>query len=298
MEPVVFRTLHREFRLHPPNEDYRQRLRFMETMPTIVGRRLEPVDIRPEASWGFLAVRLPNGHMVHGSSLHLLGALHPMVLQDTLSGFPSAPLVHGATVRIGGRRLLLVGNKAVGKTTLCLHLLAKGHRVEGDEHLVVLDDGVMARPRSLRVKPGSFAVVRNLPAAIADTPAVPAWDGTPIHAVSPALFGTPWEIEQGVLDGLVFLEANRGGGSSIAPLSTDRGFRRLMREVVLPRTGIAAASALLRRSLVAVPNFILSVGDLDRAQFHLEVIARRLTERVGKGIVQLSESGDRDDATA
>src|SRR5260221_8206062 len=40
---------------------------------------------------------------------------------------------HGGLVTIAGRRLLLVGEKGAGKSTLVLRLLFDGHDVEGDE---------------------------------------------------------------------------------------------------------------------------------------------------------------------
>lgn len=277
MHPIIFRTLSREYRLHTPSPEAREQLRFIEATPDLPGSELEPVDIEVAARDGFLAAMLPSGKLAEGSANHLLGILHELVMRDVIASERGAPLLHGATVVIGGRRLLLVAHKGAGKSTLSLHLALHGHGVEGDEHLVVRAAEVIARPRTLRLKAGTLSLVAGLPAAILDAPSVAGWDGGLIRAVSPALAGSEWVIRPGPLAGIVFLVANHGGRSAARRIAAGDAFQRLMREVLLPPSGVAMAAGRIRQLSQATPAFQLLLGELDTAEWHLANIAALLT---------------------
>jgi len=239
-----------------------------------VGRTLEVVDVILERSHGFLTGVLPNGTLVGGTSRHVLGMLHGFIMWDLAQSHPTSPLIHGATVVIEGKRFVITGDKGAGKTTLMLSLLAAGIEVEGDEHLVLEPETVIARPRTLRVKPGTFRLLKGLPASIAETPTIDIWEGGYIHAVSPRLFGRPWVVRPGSLDGIVFLEPNHGGRSVAVPISANEAFRRLMRTVYFPRVSVLAETVRLRRLVAEVPAYALRLGDLTGSQFHLHQLAR------------------------
>lgn len=241
------------------------------------GIDLMPVDLHLQDVDGFCALRLPNGRLVEGSAMHLLSELHAAVLQDLRQGEPGAPLVHGASIIVNDRRVLLVGHKGCGKTTLSLHLATHGCRVEGDEQLVVREQEVIARPRKMRVKPGALSLVSGLPASIWDAPVLENWDGTPIRAVSPAIGGLEWTITPGPLAVMIFLVANHNGRSVAKPLPPDEAFRRLMGETLMPLNGVAAAAGRLRRLAFETPCFELLLGDLILAEWHINKIAALLT---------------------
>ena len=277
MRPIIFRTLSREYRLHAPSPEAHEQLRFMEATPDLPEVELEAVDIEVVARDGFLAATLPNGRLIEGTANHLLGALHGLVLRDVVSTEHGAPLLHGATVVIGGRRLLLVGHTGAGKSTLSLHLALHGHGVEGDEHLVVRAAEVVARPRTLRLKSGTLSLIAGLPAAALSAPSIAGWDGGLIRAVSPALAGGAWVIRPGPLAGIVFLVANHGGRSAARRIAAEDSFQRLMREVLLPPSGVALAAGRIRQLSLVTPAFQLLLGDLDTAEWHLSSIAALLT---------------------
>lgn len=249
----------------------------MEATPDLPEVELEMVDIEVVARDGFLAATLPNGRLIEGTANHLLGALHGLVLNDVIASEHGAPLLHGATVVVGGRRLLLVAHKGAGKSTLSLHLALHGHGVEGDEHLVVRAAEVVARPRTLRLKSGTLSLIAGLPAAILDAPSVANWDGGLIRAVSPALAAGTWVIRPGPLAGIVFLVANHGGRSAARRIGIEDAFRRLMREVLLPPGGVAVAAGRIRQLSQATPAYQLLLGDLETAEWHLANIAALLT---------------------
>jgi hypothetical protein len=266
---VVVRTLTREYRLTTDSDEVAGSLAFMAIAPEIAGADLEVVNIPVEEDSGFLRLRLPDGEMVEGTAAHLLGKLHGFIFRD-VSEAASTPFVHGATV-IGptGNRVLLVGHKACGKTTLVLRLLSEGFLVEGDEHVLIRENDAVARPRTLRVKAGSLPLVPELAAAIARSPFIRTWDGVVIYAVNPEIAGQPWRITAGRIDQLVFLEANHGGRSVMGPVSRDQSFRGLMAGCLMPARGVAAAAARLRRLAAETAGYRLQVGDLDGAVRHL-----------------------------
>ncbi|OEO28522.1 hypothetical protein VW23_004495 [Devosia insulae DS-56] len=277
MRPIVCRTLRREYRLHPPSDEVALLLRFVEATPDLPAPPLEIADIPVRCRDGFVVATLPSGEVVEGTPNHLLGAMHRIILADLVEGEPGAPFLHGATVMIAGRRILLVGHKGSGKSTLSLHLVFAGYDVEGDEHLIIRDSEVVARPRTLRVKEGSLRLVPDLPDEVWKAPSIHNWDGSMIRSISPSAGGRPWVIRPGKLDAMIFLVANHGGRSAARPIPGKNAFGRLMGEVMLPRTGVATAAGRLRRVAMEVPAYQLLLGDLTTAEWHLGSIAAELT---------------------
>lgn len=271
-QPILCRTVQNEYRLHFPSEEARERFAFITADPEM-DRPLEPVDIEISEVQGFYRLPLPNGTVTEGTSDHCIDVLHALMISDLLTSHPGHPMIHGATVRICGKRLLVAGGKAAGKSTLALSLLARGHDVEGDEHLLILPDGVVARPRTLRIKPNTLTVIENLPPGIARSPVYRMWNGTSIHAVNPSIFGRPWRISHGRLDGILFAQANHGGRSHAAPISADEAFAGLVANTYFLKSGVAGMAGRLRGLAVQTPAYRLQLGDLDSAEWHLKRIA-------------------------
>jgi energy-coupling factor transporter ATP-binding protein EcfA2 len=252
------------------HERFHGALRFMEIAPGLPGFELQPVDIEVREREGFCSALLPGGIRVEGSPSHLLSVLHELIFRDVERHQPDATIVHGATALIEGRRVLLIGRKGCGKTTLTLHLAINGHPVEGDEHLLVRPDNVVARPRTLRVKPGTLALIPGLAELTAGAPFLENWDGTPIWALNPAFAKQPWLIRAGRLDAIIFLTSNHGGRSMIDALPVDQAFRRLLGEVVRWPANVAGAASRLRTLLSDTMTAELLLGDLAGAEWHLK----------------------------
>lgn len=269
MSPIIVRTLRHEFRLHAREPRLRDALRFMEIAPALPDFSLIALDIEVEQADGFCAARLPDGRLVEGSRSHLVSILHQLIFADVVRSEPDATFVHGATVLIAGKRVLLVGHKGCGKTTLALHLLARGHGVEGDEHLLIRPADVVARPRTLRVKPGTLALVPEIADAASVAPFIENWDGTAIRALSPAAMNGDWTIRAHRLDAVIFLTSNHGGRSVIGSLRMDQAFRRLMAEVVVLPANVLAAASRLRSLLATARTGEMLLGDLAGAEWHL-----------------------------
>jgi hypothetical protein len=277
LPPVVCRTLRREYRLYAPTAAIRSLLQFVAAMPELPGTALEPLDLPIATRDCFLSTAAPGGEPIEGTPDYLIHAVHRLLLADLVESEPGAPLIHGATVRIEGRRFLLIGHSGCGKSTLALHLAISGCEVEGDEHLLVREDEVIARPRMMRVKEGSLELVAGLPGDVWRAPAIRDWEGALIRAVHPGLGQRPWVIRAGRLDALVLLRANHGGRSVARAIGSSDAFEGLMTEILLPQAGISAAAGRLRRLAVEVPAFQLLLGDLTTAEWHLRKIAVGLT---------------------
>lgn len=273
MRELVVRTLHREFRLQCPDAETADALAFMTIAPEIPGAVLEPVPVAIHRHQGFLQMEMPRGEPVEGTAAHLLAVLHRLIRDDIVQSEPRAALVHGASVVHPQRpetRILIVGHKEAGKTTLALKLIEAGFIVEGDEHLVVRPTDVIARPRTLRVKSGSLPFVPALEPRIAAMPFVPTWDGNRIYAVPPDIGGASWVIRPGTVAHVVFLEPNHGGWSSLRPIAPGEAFRRILPETLLPDAAVALAAARLRGLVTTAQTWRLSVGDLDGATIHVQ----------------------------
>jgi len=245
----------------------------MTTDPAIEDTALEVFDIEIAEAWGYYRMHLPTGLFVEGSSSYCLDRLHGLMRWDLMQSHPGRPLIHGATVRIGGKRFLIAAGKGTGKSTLALYLLSRGYDVESDEHLVIEDTHVIAQPRTLRIKPDSLAIVENLPPAIWQAPRYLSWSGSNLYAVSPALFGRPWHISRGRLDGMLFASPNHGGRSTVTPLSVDEGFRRLFQNAYFLGTGIGQMAARLRRLVTETPAYGMQLGSFKSAEWHLNRLA-------------------------
>ncbi len=270
---IVFRTLKHEYRISGADDDAQRALTFMAIEPEIAGVPLLPIDLPIERRGGYLSIALPDGRTCEGTALHLLSRLHGLIWADICESEAGAPFVHCATVLGPWGRAILVGSKGTGKSTLALHLLSQGYGIEADEHLVVRETCVIARPRTLRIKAGALDQVPVLAERVGGCPSIRTWDGLPIYAVNPALGGHPWRIGAGRLDRLVFLDANHGGRSMISPLAATESLRRLTQQTVMPARGKAAAFGRLRQLVTTVPAFRLSLGDLPGAARELRALA-------------------------
>jgi len=270
---IVVRTLAHEFAVTCPDDTVAAAMAFVRAAPEMPGRTLHATLIEVRREGAFHVTRTPAGSLLEGSPSHIVHGLHRYFFATFAQELAGAPVLHAASVMIGDARVILVAQKASGKTTLAVRLLAEGASVEGDEHVAVLGQSVVARPRTLRVKPGTIDLVPSLREAILCSPSIANWDGTPIYSVEPRLPGGSWRIVEGPAQALVFLEQNHGGRSVLAPLGRDEALRRAITMSYFPDEGKAVSAARLRMLVLGAPCYRLSLGDLGNAVWHL----RRLT---------------------
>jgi hypothetical protein len=266
VDEIIVRSLTREYRFRTESPELTKLLAFLSAKPEMVGFHLDPVVVTIQGAGPTLRVQLPTGTWVEGSADRLATEIHSVVFRGVQDEEQAAPLVHGAALVLDSERFILIGPKGSGKTTLTLHLLSRGFDVEGDEHVVLRENDVVARPRAMRIKPGSLGLVPSFAEAILASPFMGEERGGPAYAFDPSLCGRPWHIRAGPAHHLVFIEANHGGTSSIRRLEPEEAFRQLAEHCLLPASGRAVAAARLRRLAHEAKAWVLSLGDLEQGE--------------------------------
>ena len=191
--------------------------------------------------------------------------LHSRVLFFSVQAKPEAGILHAASLRSGRRRFLLAGAEAAGKTTLALRLIREGCELEGDEHVILDCDDVIARPRACRVKESSLLLLPEFAKDISSTPFFVDGSGRKVFNVDPRMMGGTWCIRSGKVDRVIVLHPKHGGHSSLRPLPPTGLAQALLSDLQLrgPDASIvvAAMAALVRHA----KGFDLSLGDHDTA---------------------------------
>jgi hypothetical protein len=253
--------LDRRYRLIAGNTELRSALGFLSCDPAIEGPPAVEVAIHvePQAT-GFVALHEGRMLLQAPSPRAMMEALHAHLLQAAFDERPTEALLHAASLVHRGRRILLVGTKAAGKTTLTLRLAQAGYAVEGDENVFLGRSGVVARPRACRVKESALGLLPEIARIIAAAPSY-GNAGTRLFNLDPGLVGPPWRIAPGPVDCVIALRPNHGGASSIAPLAHNALFGLVMAESAwraADRTAsVAGLAALASRAAI----FELTLGD-------------------------------------
>jgi hypothetical protein len=135
-------------------------------------------------------------------------------------------VLHGALVSICGKRMLLLGDKGAGKTTLTSSLLFANHMIEGDEFVMLRKGTAMACPRRLHLKPGIEKQIPALAPHLADLPT--AYAGTDIvRGLDPTELGFQWAINAAPIDHIIWIRPNHGHTTTLLPLSSLAILQRL-----------------------------------------------------------------------
>lgn len=229
-----------------------------------------PTTVLPYAVAGRGPYELSAGgeHLATAASpddvLYLLyGRCHSRLVENLMShGW--VPL-HGGIVGLGGRRVLVLGPKGAGKTTLMLRLLYDGHRVEGDEMVFTRDGEAVCLPRNFHVKAGTRQLVPELSTRWASLPKTSTSDGRVIAGFNPAAAGAPWRVLQGPVDVALVLRGDHARTSAVRPLTNVELVETAMGNCfggsVDRRTVVRACARLLGR----VEGYEVTVGDLRSA---------------------------------
>jgi hypothetical protein len=171
--------------------------------------------------------------------------------------------IHGAVATVADRRMLVVGHKGAGKTTLMLRLLFDGHDVEGDELVFTRDGRAVPQPRQFHLKPGTDALIPELAGRLEHLPAAPTSEGDRITAFDPSSIGR-WRIRGGPIEAAFVLKPGDARPATCRPLSTvdvvrhviDHAFPAVESRPAL----LGACTALLREA----NGFELAGGDVER----------------------------------
>lgn len=190
----------------------------------------------------------------------VLDLIYTSVHEAVHQALPPHLRVHAGMATLGGRRVLFIGRKSSGKTTLMLQLLADGEEVHADEMALIFEDRVATpMPRRFHMRAGTFALISGLAALRPALPCQVNAGGHAIHSISPTEVGRPWRIFPAPVDDLVFIKPAHGQLSSLQSLDKASAARRLIRQATLPQRSVTWASVLL--NLVhCSPTYLLYNG--------------------------------------
>jgi hypothetical protein len=264
---VIARTWLHRVRFCTDEAEIFDELRYLECDPEIAGAFTNElcISIEPQGSYYQIA---QDGRVIHEriGPQAVADMLHARLALLSLADFPAAPLIHAASLRRGGRRVLLVGPKGGGKTTLTLRLIQEGYEIEGDENVFITPEGVVARPRALRVKQTTASLFAPLAEAFKEAPYYESGQGIRIYNLDPRKAGAAfWRIELGPVNAVVLLRPNHSGCSSMRPIAPLPLVREVIRESAFPETGRARAVGDITKLIGAARGFDLCLGDLDGA---------------------------------
>jgi hypothetical protein len=263
---VIARTLARRVVMRTTDREVFEAIRFLHCEPEIVAAPKAETVLVIEPLQGRYRV-LEEGQEVDEDVgvRSLVDRLHSRLYTSSLGDRPQAGLLHAASLRRGGRRLLIAGAAAAGKTTLALRLIRSGYDLEGDEHVFLEEDGVIARPRGCRVKEGSLALLPEVAKVMSSLPVYVDHLGRRIFNVDPRTIGGSWRIEKGEVACLIVLRPNHGGRSSLRPLAPLGLAQALMSEMGLREVGRRASIGAIAGFVNRTRGFELSLGDHESA---------------------------------
>jgi hypothetical protein len=173
-------------------------------------------------------------------------------------------LLHGALAEVAGRRLILVGARGAGKTTLALRLLFDGRHVEGDEAVFVRAGEAMALPRPFHLKADTERHVPELLPMLGRLPKGTAADGRPIEAFDPRRAGFDWRLQIGRVDTTIVITPEHGGATQLRRRSPFETVRALL-DFSLGRAASNAVEVAAFSRLAEHGGWELRLGHVDSA---------------------------------
>ena len=255
-------TLTRRFRFRTSDRSVFDMLRFLECTPDFDVSALHDSLISIEPFKDRFRIVAGDGVIREVvNAREALEFLHVHLFASSIEDRPSASVLHAACLRRNGRRLLLAGPKATGKSTLALRLVGAGYEIEGDEHVFVEKSGAIARPRACRVREAALSHLVEIADVIAQAPYYSDLMGGRIFNVDPRTLGSTWRIEQGQVDLVIALKPNHGGYSSIRPMQPSTLVQFLMSETGWRETGRGISVANIASLAACAKAFDLSLGD-------------------------------------
>jgi hypothetical protein len=180
------------------------------------------------------------------------------------AGYRALP-PHAGCATVGGRRVLIVGSKEAGKTTLILQLMHEGIAVHGDELVLITADGLAwPYPRRFHVRPPTFPLIPELAGREGEFPFARLSNGQVVYGVSPTELGQDWRIAPAPVDAVLFLNPNHGGETTAREIAPEAAFRELCGQSRFPERSVEWFS-LMFGLVKQARNLVLINGGLREA---------------------------------
>jgi hypothetical protein len=173
-------------------------------------------------------------------------------------------LIHGAVATIGRQRVLLLGNKGAGKSTLSSRLLYAGHAVEGDESVLERGGQFLPLPRAFHLKPGIEKNIPELADQLPAMPLLPIEGGSHVTSMDPVALGFEWAIRCGPMDAVIWITPNHGGETELRAYAPFQMIQRTLESILawqLPRQELVGLAARLG----GAGGYELQLGDATSA---------------------------------
>jgi hypothetical protein len=196
----------------------------------------------------------PKRPLLTGASLTDAWAYLEWRATEDLLNAPAAGAVflHAAGAEVGARLVLLVGDSGAGKSTLVAHLLARGHKLLGDDlvRFAPQNRTFSAVGRSLKIDPNAL---RDMPLIAAECAASAV--GTLLAAgcyyVSPAAIRRDWQASPGRPWAVVLLDVGAREGPAGIARSSDGEAAVYVTRKVLGREPGGEAEAVRSEEIVS-----------------------------------------------
>lgn len=265
MPPIRFQLLTHDIAIHVDDAGIRQALAYLalDANHAAPPRLALNYIVLPAAGGGFdiseNGSRIAAGIAPDAVMPLLYSACHKAA-HDAL---PPHLRLHAGCATLGSKRILFVGRKGAGKTSLMLRLAFDDTEVQTDERMLIFADGqTLPYPRRFHVRPGSLDLLPELAAHHHRLPVAQTPEGGRLYAFAPSDIGRRWRIEPGPVDALVFLKGSHGAASRIEPLGLEPAMRRLHRQTTFPVRNSEWFTVLLRVASCA-DSYLLYNGDLN-----------------------------------
>lgn len=261
---IVTRTLRHELHFACDDDAALKCLAFVDTRPRMPSVDLREMEIAVRPSAGGYAIEA-EGRRIACDAAGLLDAVHGLIRDILVRESAGGLLLHAASLRIGRSVIVLLGEKGAGKTTLALKALCSGIAVLGDEHVYLDGTVAMTRPRTLRVKEQSLALLPQTERIMGGAPSFVNWDGSRIFSLTPRTETVDWTLEPYRIDHIVHLRPNHGNPSTLTPIGLRQIYPVAMEQCFLPQATPGRALATLWEALRGCSAWQMELGELDEA---------------------------------
>jgi hypothetical protein len=192
-------------------------------------------------------------------------ALFERLHEQAMRRFSDHIRIHAASGYGPNGLVLLVGEKAAGKTTTAVHLLLEGFDMVGDELVLLRQGEAITFPRPFYLRYPALALLPKFGDSAASAPFVNSEIGGKLIATDPQKLGRRWRIRPAPISTIVFLEPNHGGSSRLTACGKVEMVRRALTQASPPSSGRADWITDFCNTINQADTLVAHMGDLDSA---------------------------------